>query len=220
MSYGFVPALDELLTEAWERCGKSSSVLNGEVVRSARRSLQLMLVDWTTRGANLWQIEALPVQLVAGTAAYTLPPETIDVLQATVAVLQGSMSQDLVLTAISRDEYVAMPNKTLAGRPTQYWVQRVLPAPVLVLFPTPDQPYVLTAQRLRQPQDVLGFGGTADVPLIWSEALTAGWAARLAMKFAPERAAMLDAEAREKFVSARGEDRERVPYRVTPRLRF
>ena len=213
-SYAYVPSLDELLTEAWERCGKSPTILNGDVVRSARRSLQLMMIDWSNRGANLWQIEQRALTLAAGQPSVTLTPELVDVLQATVSV----SGNDLVVTPISRDEYVSIPNKSLASRPTQYWVERVVPAPVVWLFPTPDQAYQLTAWCLRQPQDVLAFSAGADAPLLYAEAVTAGLAARLSLKFAPERYQQLSGEAATAYRNATGEDRERVPLRVTPRL--
>ena len=213
-TYAYVPSLDDLLTDAWERCGKSPTVLNGDVVRSARRSLQLMMIDWTNRGANLWQIEPRVLTLATGQASIALTPELVDVMQATVSV----GGNDLVITPISRDEYVSIPNKSLTSRPTQYWVQRVLPAPIMWLYPTPDQPYQLTAQCLRQPQDVMTFSAGADAPLLFAEAVTAGLAARLSMKFAMDRYQLLSGEAAIAYRNATGEDRERVPLRVTPRV--
>ena len=213
-AYAYVPALDELLTDAWERCGLAPAVMNGDVVRSARRSLQLMLIDWTNEGRNLWQIEPVPLQLVAGQPSITLTPELVDVLQATVSA-GGS---DLVVTPIGRDDYVAIPNKAIAGRPTQYWVQRGVPNAQVFLYPTPDQAYPFTAWCLRQPQDVVSFAAGADVPLLFAEAVTAGLAARLAVKFAPARFQMLDAQATTSLRRASGEDRERVPLRLLPRL--
>ena len=213
-SYAYVPSLDELLTDAWERCGKSPTVLNGDVVRSARRSLQLMMIDWTNRGANLWQIEQRVLNLSAGQVSIALTPELVDVMQATLSV----SGNDLVVTPISRDEYVSIPNKSLTSRPTQYWVQRVLPAPIMWLYPMPDQPYQLTVQCLRQPQDVMTFSAGADAPLLFAEAVTAGLAARLSMKFAMDRYQLLSGEAAIAYRNATGEDRERVPLRVTPRV--
>ena len=213
-NYAFVPAFDELLTEAVERCGLSPTILNGDMVRSARRSLQLMFFDWTNRGAHLWQVEPVPLTTTPGQATVALTAEIVDVLQATVSI----GGRDLEMTAIGRDEYMSIPVKTISTRPTQYWVQRVLPAPVIWLYPTPDQAYTISASCLRQPQDVLSFAAAPNAPVLWSEAITAGLAYRFAVKFAPERMQVLKLDAADAYAQATGENRERVPLRVVPRV--
>ena len=214
-SYSFVPAFDDLLTEAWERCGLSPSIMNGDTLRSARRSFQLMFIDWTNRGANLWQIPQVTVATTPGQPTIALTPEIVDVLQATVSV----NGQDLTMTPLGRDEYMSIPVKTTTTRPTQYWVARVLPAPLVYLYPTPDQAYTITASCLRQPQDVLSLSSGPDAPVLWAEAITAGLAARLAVKFAPERLQLLKADAGDAYRMAAGENRERAPLRIAPRMR-
>lgn len=211
-TYGFDPSADDLLVEAWERCGLAGQVLNGDVARSARRSLQLMLVHWQNQGLNLWQVEPVAFSLAAAQGALTTAAATSSVLEVTIR----SGVSDILLAPISRDEWVGTPNRSLRARPTTYWVERVNPVPVLNFYPLPDIPVVGTYWRVRLPQDVGGLGNTVDAPILWSEALASGLAARLAVKFAPDRAQMLAGEASLAFAAAAGENRERVPLTIVP----
>lgn len=211
-TYAFDPTADDLLVEAWERCGLAGQVLNGDVARSARRSLQLMLVHWQNQGLNLWQVEAVPFTLAAAQGALATAPATSSVLEVTIR----SGSSDILLAPISRDEWVATPNRSLRARPTAYWVERVNPVPVLNFYPLPDIAVSGTYWRVRLPQDVGGLGNSVDAPILWSEALAAGLASRLAVKFAPDRAALLAGEAAAAFAAAAGENRERVPLTIVP----
>lgn len=211
-TYAFNPTADDLLVEAWERCGFTSQVLNGEIARSARRSLQMMLDSWTNRGLNLWQVEAVPFSLVADQETFATAAATADVLEVTLRVA-GS---EVPLSPVGRDEWSALPRGSVRARPSVYWSERINPVPVLHFFPKPDGAYDGEYWRMRYAQDVGGLGNTIDAPRIWSEALAAGLAARLAVKFAPERLAMLKAEAAEAFGEASRENRERVPLTITP----
>jgi hypothetical protein len=210
-AYTFNPAADDLLNEAWERLGKTPAEISGDVARAARRSLQYMLIDWTNRGVNLWQIDSATVTMNAGTNAYTMPIGTADVLEITVSV--GGV--DRLLAPIGRSDYVAIPVKTTQSVPTQYWVERTNPYPIVHIYPTPDASYTATYWRLRQPQDIGLLANTPDAPVLWGDALAAGLAARLAVKYAPDRVAVLKADAAEALMNARGENRDRVPLRIS-----
>lgn len=204
---------DDLLTEAWERCGFTGQVLNGETARSARRSLELMLLDWANRGLNLWQVQDTAFTLVPNvTDEIVLPAGIAAVLEVTVQV----GTSDLLLTPISRDEWVATPNRQLRTRPTAYWLERVNPSPILHVYPLPSATISGTYWAVRLPERVGGLSNTIDAPVLWQEALASGLAARLALKFAPQRLAMLKGEAAEAFAAAAGENRERVPLTIKP----
>lgn len=211
-TYAFDPSADDLLVEAWERCGLTAQVLNGDTARSARRSLQLMLVHWQNQGLNLWQVEDVAFSLVAGQETLATAAATSSVLEVTLRIGVS----DLLLAPMSRDEWVATPNHTQQSRPTGYWVERVNPVPVLHFYPLPNEALTGTYWRVRLPQDVGALGNTLDAPVLWAEALAAGLAARLAVKFAPDRLAALKVEAAEAFAAAAGENRERVPLTVRP----
>ena len=211
----YVPVFDDLLLEAWERLGLSPTILSGDVARSARRSLQLMLLDWSNQDIQLWQLDRLTLPATIGQGVMLGPPGTIDVMEMWVTA-QGI---DMMLAPMGRDEWAGIPNKATPGRPTQFWCERRRDAVVLHVWPVPDQAYPLTVNRFRLPQDVGGLSMSPDVPVLWSEAVASGLAARLALKYAPARYAMLKADAAEGFARANGEDRERVALRIEPDMR-
>lgn len=214
-SYAFSPTADEVLTEAWERLGKNSAEMTGDVARAARRSLMDLLIGWTNRGLNLWQIESLTLTTVAGQASYTLPAATVEPLDMNVTI-SGS---ERVLAPIGRSDYAALPVKSTKGAPSMAWHQRTRDAVVTWLYPTPDAAYTVTYNRMRQPQDVLALSGTLDVPPLWLPAVYAGLAAKLAEKYAPQLSAALDAKAKAEVQAAAGENRQRVPLKLGIRLR-
>jgi len=211
----FLPVFDDLLLEAWERLGLSPTILTGDVARSARRSLQLMLLDWTTGDTQLWQVDQQSIVTAPGVGIYLGPSGTVDVLEMWIKVNRS----DLTLTGIGRDDFASLPVKATLGRPTQFWCERRLDDVVLHLWPVPDATYPLFVNRLRLPQDVGALSQSSDVPVLWSEAVAAGLAARLALKYAPTRYEMLKAEAAETYGRANDEDRERVPLRIVPNIR-
>ena len=214
-TYTYSPAFDDIIVEAWERCGKHEESMDGGKLRSAKRSLQLAMIDWTARGLNLWQVDLVTAVLVAGTATVATAYPTVDVLDVYVTITAGN---DRTLAPISRDEYAAITNKTTQSVPTQYWSERANPAPILHLYPVPDSGYTLSYHRIRMPQDVSLFTQTPDAPVLWTEALIAELAQRLAVKFAPERLGVLQGEAARTFANASGENRERVPLTIMPAL--
>jgi hypothetical protein len=204
---------DDILTDAWERISKPPQIMTDDVILSARRSLNFLLIDWTNRGVPLWQIEGVTATLAPGTGVYTMPTYVVDVLDISIEV-QPHITR--ILSRISRSNYAAISNKTLVAPPTQVHVNRQVPAIRLEFYPVPDQAYVMTANVLRQPQDVSGLLDTPDAPLLWTEALVSGLAARLAEKFAPDRLAEKQALAKEAWAAAYGEERERVPLVIRP----
>ena len=175
-TYTWLPTIDDLLLEAWERLGKSEAELTGAIARSARQSLQYMQVDWTNRGLNLWQVDQQTLSLTQGTVSYTLAAATVEPLDVTIPV----GGADRLLKPIGRDTYAAIPIKTTQAPPTQYWANRQSGSVTLYVYPAPDTAYTLTYWRMREPQDVAAFGNTPDAPKLWSEAIAAGLAARLA----------------------------------------
>lgn len=213
-TFGSAWDVHDLLTEAWERCGKSPDILNAETMRGARRSLYLLLVEWTNIMPPLWQVDEETLTLTVGINTYTLAPETTDILDAWL--IQPGQTVRSVMTGISRDDWAMLPDITTRGRPTQFWVERLRDAPVLHLYMAPDAAYTLGYYRIRAPEAVTAGAETVDAPILWTDALAAGLAARLSVKHAPDRAAMLKAEAKEAFALASGENRERPPITIAP----
>jgi len=116
--------LNNLIEEAFERCG--SELRTGYDLRTARRSLNLLTVEWANRGINLWTIEQGQIDLVTGQALYPIPTNTIDLLDHVVRQNNGvaSTQVDLNITRISESTYSTIPNKLTTGRPIQVWLNR------------------------------------------------------------------------------------------------
>ena len=115
----------ELAEEAWERAGRE--MRSGYDLRTARRSLNLMTIEWANRGINMWTIETGTINLVQGLATYALPTDTIDLLDHVIRTQANNASTqaDLSITRISVSTYATIPNKLVQGRPIQVWIQRL-----------------------------------------------------------------------------------------------
>src|SRR5512139_957045 len=130
--------LTELVEEAFERCG--AELRSGYDLRTARRSLNLLFADWANRGINMWTFEQGTIPLVAGTATYDLPSDTVDLMEHVIRTGAGSASTqaDLNITRISVSTYATIPNKLQQARPIQVWVERLQPTPRITVWPVPD----------------------------------------------------------------------------------
>lgn len=116
--------LNDLVEEAYERAGLE--VRTGYEFRTARRSLNLLTIEWANRGINLWTIQEGAISLVTGQAVYPIPEDTIDLLDHVVRQNNGTASTqtDINITRISESTYSTIPNKLANGRPIQVWVNR------------------------------------------------------------------------------------------------
>jgi hypothetical protein len=216
-TYTFAPQVDELLLEAWERIGLSGSVMTGDIARSARRSLQYLLGDWTNRDLRLWQVERWNTTVLPGVQLIQAPPATVDILELVLTVSNGI---EILLGRMSRDEWIGIPNKAQQARPNSFWIERRTDNPVIHLWPVPDKAYPLGVNRLRVPQDVSALSQTVDAPVLWAEAIASGLAAALALKFAPARYPLLKQLADAAYENAATETRERRPLTILPRSRL
>jgi len=115
----------ELAEEAWERAGRE--MRSGYDLRTARRSLNLMTIEWANRGLNMWTIETGTITLTQGLNTYALPTDTIDLLDHVIRTQPNvaSTQADLSITRISVSTYATIPNKLTQGRPIQVWIQRL-----------------------------------------------------------------------------------------------
>jgi hypothetical protein len=209
----------EIIEEAFERAGKESRT--GYDFRTALRSLNLLLSEWANRGVNLWTIDQGTRALTQGTATYTLPSDTVDLMENLIRTGSGQTQIDLTITRISVSTYATIPNKTTQGRPIQIYIDRKVDAPTFTVWPVPDGsgPYTLVYWRLTRIQDAGGGVNTQYVPFRFLNALIAGLAFMLASKI-PEgapRMEMLKAQYDEAWQLASDEDREKAPVRFVPR---
>jgi hypothetical protein len=115
--------LNNLIEEAFERCG--SELRSGYDLRTARRTLNLLTIEWANRGINLWTIEQGTIPLVTGQAIYPVPNDTIQLLDTVIRQNPGTLNQsDINISNIAEPTYSSIPNKLAQGRPIQYWFNR------------------------------------------------------------------------------------------------
>jgi len=207
--------IDDIVEEAFERCGMRPT--SGYQLSSARRSLNLVFLDWANRGLNLWTIEQKTASLTQGTADVTLDSDTVNVLSAVIRDSSSGTNQDITIERISREEYLNVPDKSTQARPAQYYVQRANTFKVF-LYPAADQAYTLVYYRIRRIQDAGAYTNTADVNFRFLPCLVSGLAYYLALKFAPERVTTLKAFYEEDFQRAALEDRDTASVSFVPEL--
>ena len=217
--------LNEIVEEAMARCG--AELRTGWDLRTARTSLNLLFTQWSNQGVNLWTLEQGSQVLTPGTNTYTLPADTVDLLEHVIRTGSGNVSTqvDLTITRISVSTYSSIPNKLQSARPIQIWINRQADAPQFTVWPTPDssQTYTLVYWRLRRMQDA-GLGGTytQDIPFRFLNALVAGLAYYLALKIpgADVRLPVLKEQYDQAWDLASSEDRDRSAVRFVPRQYF
>lgn len=229
---GFNLNLNELVEEAFERCG--AELRSGYDLRTARRSLNLLTIEWANRGINLWTIEQGSIPLVQGQITYDLPADTIDLIDHVIRTQPGQQGQtDINITRISVDTYSTIPNKNAQGRPIQVWINRQSGAdypvdgvayPQINVWPAPEQTnyYTFVYWRLRRIQDAGNGITTQDIPFRFLPCMVAGLAYHLSKKVpgALERSQMLKMEYEELWQQAADEDREKAALRIAPRQLF
>lgn len=202
--------VSDAIEEAYERCGVETRT--GYSLRTARRSLNLMISEWANRGINLFTVEQVVTTLTGGTANYVLGADTIDILE---MVLRRD-GTDYTMDRIGRGEYLNLPNKTDQGRPSQFYVDRQV-NPVVYLWQTPENSTdQIVYYRLVRIDDADEYINGFDVPFRFYPCLVAGLAYYLSMKVAPDRMAVLKAVYDEEFSRAASEDRDRTSLRLVP----
>jgi|TARA_R100001079_G_C4431296_1_gene144312 hypothetical protein len=207
--------IDELIEEAFERCGMR--MMAGYQLKSARRSLNLIFLDWANRGLNLWTIEQATSAVTAGTANFTVSDDTVNILSAVIRETSGSTNTDISIQRISREEYLNVPNKTVQARPSQYYVERTN-TPKVYLYPAADKAYTFLYYRIRRIQDAGIYTNETDVNFRFLPCIVSGLAYQLSLKFAPERTTALKQFYEEDFARAAAEDRDTASVSFVPDL--
>ena len=228
---GFNLNLNELVEEAFERCG--AELRTGYDLRTARRSLNLLTIEWANRGINLWTVEQGQIAMNQGQIVYDLPVDTIDLLDHVIRTQTGQGQTDINISRISVDTYSTIPNKNAQGRPIQVWINRQSGAtepvtgvayPQINVWPAPEQSnyYTFVYWRLRRIQDAGNGVTTQDIPFRFLPCMVAGLAYHLSKKIpgALERSQMLKMEYEELWQQAADEDREKAALRIAPRQLF
>ena len=220
-TYAFNLDLGDIMEEAYERCGLE--LRSGFDYRTARRSLNLLMLDWQNRGLSLWAVKSASITLVAGTGTYTLTPEKLDIIEAFMRTNAGDITQqsDLTMQRISIAQYSQQTNKLLQGRPIQYWVEQAPTGITFNVWPVPDgsQTWTLGYYYMERVED----SGTPasldmDVPARFLPCLVAGLAYMIAIKKpqAETRIPFLKGDYEEQWTMASDSAREKAALYVVP----
>lgn len=205
----------DLIEEAYERAGLEART--GYDFRTARRSLNILSAEWSNRGLNLWTVQENTLVLTPGTKTYSLPANTIDVIETMIRVTSSGSALDYTVSRIGVGDYASLPNKNTTGRPLQIYVNRQI-SPEFTLWPVPDLPYTILYWTMRRIQDSTTATDNMDIPVRFVPAIAAGLAYQIALK-RPEvmnRLPTLKQEYLEQFQLAADEDRGREPARFVP----
>ena len=209
----------DYIEEAFERCGLE--LRTAYDLRTARRSLNLLLAEWANRGLNQWTIQQKTVAMVAGTTSYnvdtTNSTAAIDVLDAFMRQTTNDENIDIQMTRLSRSEYSSVPNKSTTGKPLQFFVDKQL-SPTVSVYPTPDKSstYTLVMNVLTRMDDVDAATNTLELPFRFYPCLAAGLAYYISVKKSPERTGLLKQIYEEEFQRALEADEDRASLRITP----
>jgi hypothetical protein len=221
-SKNFEPDVAEYIEEAFERCGLE--LRTGYDLKSANRSLNLMLAEWANRGLNQWTIAQKTVTMVKDTTEYNIDSTNgtapIDVLDVFIRETVSSETTDLPMSRLSRAEYSHIVNKSSTGKPNQYFINKQI-TPTISVWPAPDKSstYTVVMNVLTRMDDSDSATNTMEVPFRFYPCLTAGLAYYISMKRAPERTAMLKSMYEEEFTRALSQDEDRASFRISPDIR-
>lgn len=211
-------SVDDIIDEAYARCGRIEGAISGKELISARISLNLLFQDWFNRGVNLWLVDQQTLALTSGIQDYDLDADTSDIFRD--AVLRDVNNNDRVITRIQRDEWLAQPNKSSTGDPISWWLERGTENPVIHFWPVPDDStHTFVYNRIRYMQDANDAKETPDLPRRFLPAIVAGLAYQVAMKtptIAIDRRQELRADYQDCFKAALDEDRDRASTFLRP----
>lgn len=220
-TYSYNPSIGEVVLYAFNLCQVRSTSIAQEHLNSARQAMNMMLSRWSNMGVNLWKVDTETITLSAGVSTYSVPADTIMILDMYARTPSGTSNTDRIMMPISRTEYASYPNKAQQGFPTVFWFDRLI-SPTVTIWPVPDgsgNPTTITYYRVTQVQDAnLPGGETIDIPYRWLDAFAYGLAYYLFRIWQPQLTAQLKAEADEAYQIAANQDTENVGVYISPQL--
>ena len=215
--------IDEVIDEAYERCGLSTQ--SGYDLKRARRNLNLLFSEWGNRGVHLWKVALNEVALVNGQPNYTTPASVSDVLEAFVSSTNAAgnnvNTQDVSLTKIDRSAYAALPNKYATGQPSQYYVDRQI-TPIIYLYQAPNLSTYTTLKyySINRIEDAGAYGSTPDTPFRFLPCMVSGLAYYISFMKAAEKTQMLKLAYEDEMKRALDEDGSRTSLYIAPQTYF
>ena len=215
-STNFEPNVTEFIEEAYERCGLE--LRTGYDLKTAIRSVNLMLAEWANRGLNQWTIEQATQTVTEGTTDYSLNANIIDILDVVLRRTINQTQTDISMNRVSRSEYINIPNKTTKARPSQFFLDK-LSTPTLKIWPAPENSTdILVFNKIVRMDDADTAINTMDMPFRFYPCFAAGLAYYISVKKAPEKTQMLKQMYEEEFDRASSTDEDRASFRIRPYL--
>ena len=220
-TYAFTLDLSDILEEAYERAGLE--LRSGYDYRTARRSLDLMFLEWQNRGLNLWTVQEDTQTLTAGTGRYALSSDQLDVIEASLRTDDGDADKqtDLTMSRISISQYSHLTNKLTQGRPIQYWIEKDPGAIALNVWPVPDDAvtYKINYYYIQRVEDTGSpASNNVDIPSRFLPCMAAGLAYHISVKRpeASDRAPLLKQIYDEQWDLAADADRDKSSFYMVP----
>jgi len=220
-TYTFDLDLADVMEEAFERAGRE--LRSGYDYKTARRSLNLLMLEWQNRGLNLWTVRNTTQALTAGTTAYSLGADVLDIVEASIRTDSGSVTSqfDQSTTRISVSDYSQLSNKLTQSKPLQFYVEKKPTGITIHLWPSPDsqETYTFAYYYMQRIEDAGNpASNKMDVPARFLPSLVSGLAYQLSMKFpeAGARAQLLKADYEEQFTIAADSDRTKASLFISP----
>ena len=211
--------LTEAIEESFERAGSESR--SGFDMRSARRSINLMLLEWANRGINMWTMEERVVTLTQGVGEYQLDADIVDIIEQVVQLPNQTQTTRYTVSRVSISTYATRTNPTIQSRPTQIYIERLNAGPKVHLWPLPNiAGYTLHYWILKRIEDAGAYTNTGDFPFRFLPVFVSGLAYHIAEKKAsgnPDLIMRLKARYEEDWQNAAEEDREKSTLSIVPR---
>ena len=231
-------AIDEIVEEAFERIGLTN--VAGYQLKSARRSLNILLQEWGNRGIHYWEIDELDLDLIEGQAEYkffrssndgtsaTSPPNGVygisDILEAQLRSNRTQTTQsDSPMTKVDRSTYGGFSNKLSKGTPNQYFVQRFIDHVSIQIYPTPDSTNASKDMHfyyIKRIQDAGDYTNASDVPFRFVPCMVSGLAYYLAQKYNPQLIQPMKLVYEDEFARALAEDGSASSTYITPKVYY
>jgi hypothetical protein len=220
-TYDFTLDLSDVVEEAFERAGLEAR--SGYDYRTARRSLDLMFLEWQNRGLNLWSVQEGTQALTSGTSRYSLSGDQLDIVEAFIRTDSGDSSKqsDQMLTRISISQYAHLTNKLEQSKPLQYWIEKDPSAISVNLWPVPDdtETYTLVYYYIQRVEDTGNVASNnADIPARFLPCMVAGLAYHVSVKKpeSADRTVLLKQIYDEQWTLATDADREKASLFIAP----
>ena len=231
-------AIDEIVEESFERIGLQN--VAGYQLKSARRSLNILLQEWGNRGIHYWEIDELNIDLIEGQAEYkffrssddgtsaTSTPASVygmsDVLEAQLRSNRTQTTQsDSPMTKVDRSNYAGFSNKLSKGTPNQYFVQRFIDHVSIQVYPTPDSTNAskdMHIYYIKRIQDAGDYTNASDVPFRFIPCMVSGLAFYLAQKYQPQMVQQMKLYYEDELARALAEDGSASSTHITPKTYY